>query len=182
MKHWLRSQMLSRKHCTLSKEEEVVVEGVKEVEEAIVEEENVAISAPRGGVAGAAPTPTTSKTAGRRIVITTNDHKVVTRKAETAMNAEKQDISREIVQSDEMGVEMEMEMEVEMEAAADSTAKAMEPVAEAEADSMVEVSEKILDQKVKDLVKETDTTDRSFLKMAPTIGNDLWGRPHSIRR
>jgi len=146
MKHWLRSQMLSRKHCTLHKEEEVVVNGVEEVEEAIVEKEDVAISAPRGGVAGAAPTPTTSKTVGRRIVITTNNHEVVIRKAETAMNAEKQNTSREIVQSDEMGVEMEME--VEMEAAADSTAKAMEPVAEVEVDSTVEASEKILDQEV----------------------------------
>jgi len=160
----------------------VVVEGVEKVEEAIVEEEDVAISTPRGGAAGSAPTPTTSKTVGRRIVITTNDHEVVIRKAETAMNAEKQDTSREIVQSDEIGVEMEMEVEAEMEVAADSTAKAMELVAEAEADSMGEAIEKILDQEVKDLVKETDTTDRSFLKMAPTIGNDLWGRPHSIRR
>ena len=142
----------------------------------------MAISAPRGGTAGAAPTPTTSKTVGRRIVITTNGHKVVIRKAETAMNAEKQDTSREIVQSDEMGVEIEMEMEAGMEVAVDSMAKAMEPVPEAEADSTVKVAKKILDQKVKDLVKEMDTMDRSFLKMVLTSGNDLRGRPHSIRR
>jgi len=155
---------------------------VEEDEEAIVEEEDVAISTLRGGAAGAAPTPTTSKTVGRRIVITTNNHEVLIRKAETVMNAEKQDKSREIVQSDEMGVEMKMEIEAETEAAADSMAKAMEPVTEAEVDSMVQVSEKILDLKVKDLVKEMDTMDRSFLKMAPTIGNDLRGRPHSVRR
>ena len=43
---------------------------------------------------------------------------------------------------------MEMEVEAEMEVAADSTAKAMEPVAEVEVDSTVEASEKILDQEV----------------------------------
>ena len=159
-----------------------MVEGVKKVKEAIVEEEDMAISAPRGGTVGTASTPTTSKTVGRRIVITTNSHEVVLRKAETAINAEKQDTLREIVQRDEMGVEMEMEMEAEMEVAVDSMAKAMEQVPEAEAYSTVEASEKILDQKVKNLVKETDTTDRSSLRIAPTIGNDLWGRPRSIRR
>jgi hypothetical protein len=145
MKHWPQSQMLSWKHCTRSKEEEVVVVGVEEDEETIVEEEVVAISALRGGAAGATPTPTTSKTVGRRIVTTTNGHEVVIRKVETAMNAEKQDTSREIVQSDEMGAETEMEMQTVMEVAADSTAKAME---------------KILDQEDMDPVKvEVDTTD-----------------------
>jgi hypothetical protein len=215
--------MLSRKPYTLNKVNEVVVEGVEEVEETIVEEEAVEVS--RGGAAGAAPTPIASKTVGRKIVTTTNGHEEAIRKAETAMNAGKQDTSREIVQSDETGTETatkmrtEMKFEVEMEAAVDSMAKDMEPVlvmeadstaktmeplvleaeaeadstvkakamepvleAEAEANSRVKVSEEILDQEVKDPVKEMDTTDRSFLKMAPTIRNDSWGLPPSIPR
>jgi hypothetical protein len=49
-------------------------------------------------------------------------------------------------------------------------------------DLTVKVNEEILDQEVKDLVKELDTTDRNFLKMAPTIRNDLQGQPPSIQR
>jgi len=91
------------------------------------------------------------------------------------MNVEMQDTSREIVLSDKMGAEavtvmaaeMEMEMVAETEAAADYMSKALEPVQETEADFAVKANEKILDQEVKDPVKETDTTDRSFLEMAP---------------
>jgi hypothetical protein len=208
MKHWPRSQMLSRKPYTLNKAKEVVVEGVEEDEEIIVEEEAAEVS--RGGAAGAAPIPIASKTAGRKIVTTTNGHEEVIRKAETAMNAEKQDTSREIVQNDEIGVEtatkmrtemnmaVETETVAEMETEVDSMAKdmepvlatevdsmakvkAMEPVPEVEADSRVKVEE-IMDPEVQDPVKETDTTDRSFLKMAPTIRNDSWDLPPSIRR
>jgi hypothetical protein len=88
MKLWPRSQMLSRKLCTLSKEEEAVVaEGVEEDVETIGEVEDA--EAPRGGAAGVAPTATTSRTVGRKTVTTTNGHEEVIRKAETAMNAEK---------------------------------------------------------------------------------------------
>jgi hypothetical protein len=79
------------------------------------------------------------------------------------MNAEKQDTSREIVQSDEIGVEMEME--VEMEAAVDSTAKAMEPVAKMEADSTAKSMEEILVREDTDPVKvEMDLRTEVFWK------------------
>jgi hypothetical protein len=200
--------MLSRKPYTLNKAKEVEVEGVEEDEETIVEEEAAEVS--RGGAAGAVPIPIASKTVGRKIVTTTNGHEEVIRKAETAMNAEKPDTSSEIVQNDEIEVETatklrtEMKMAVETETAVetemvadsmakdmepvlvtevDSTAKvkAMEPVLEVEVDFRVKVEE-IMDPEVKDPVKETDTTDKSFLKMAPTIRNDSWDLPPSIRR
>jgi hypothetical protein len=79
--------MLSQKPCTLSKEKEVVVEGVEEDEETIAEAEGAGVL--RGGAAGAALAATTSKTVGRKTVTTTNGHEEVIRKAETAMNAEK---------------------------------------------------------------------------------------------
>jgi hypothetical protein len=191
-----------------------MAEGVEADVETIEEEEDM--EAPHGGAAGEAPTVTTSTTVARKTVTTKNCYEEVIRKAETAMNAKKQDTSREIIQSDkigvemvtEMGVEMEMgaememevEMEVEMEAEVDTTATAMELVTdmktvdskvkamelvlemEVKPDSTVKASEEILDPEVKDSVKETDTTDRSCLEMAPTICNDSPGRPPSIRR
>jgi len=161
MKHWPRNQMLSQKLYTLSKEEEVVVTEVEEDEETtFADEEDKVTSGPKSGAAGAAPILTTLTIVGRRTA-TTNGREVVIGRAETAMNAEKQDTSRRIVQS------VEAEMEAEMVTEADST---------------VEASEKILDQEVKDPVKKTDTTDRSFLEMAQTIRNDSRGRPHSIQR
>jgi len=57
----------------------------------------------------------------------------------------------------------------------------MELVLEMEADTMVKASKEILDLEAKDSVKETDTTDRSCLEMAPTFHNDSRGRPPSIR-
>ena len=88
MKPWPRSRMLSQKLCTLSREEEVVAEGVEEDVETIGEE--VDAEALRGGAAGAAPTATTSTTAGGKIVTTTtNGREEVIKKAETAMNVEK---------------------------------------------------------------------------------------------
>jgi hypothetical protein len=102
--------MQCRNLCTLSKEEEVVAEGVEKDVETIGEEEDT--EALRGGAAGAAPTATTSTTVGRKTVtITTNGHEEVIKKAETAMNAEKQDTSTETVQSDEMGAETETEVD-----------------------------------------------------------------------
>jgi hypothetical protein len=116
----------------------VAVEGVEEDEETIfAEEEDVEISAPRGGAAGAAPTLTPSTTVGRKTVTTTNGHEAAIRIVKTAMNAEKLDTSGEIVQSDEMRAEMEtgveMEMQIQVEVAVDSMA--MEPVLEMETDS-----------------------------------------------
>jgi hypothetical protein len=88
MKPWLRSWLLCQKLCTLSREEEVVVEGVEEDVETIGEEEDAEIL--RSGAAGAAPTGTTLTTAGRKTVITTtNSREKVLKKAETAMNVEK---------------------------------------------------------------------------------------------
>ena len=52
--HWPKSQMLSRKPCTLSKEEEVAVEVVAGDEEGIAEAEEVVTGAPRCGAAGVA--------------------------------------------------------------------------------------------------------------------------------
>jgi len=78
--------MLSQKLCTLSKEEEVVAEGVEEDVEPFEEEEDV--EAPQGGAAGAAPAATTLTTVGRKTV-TTNGHEEVIKKAETATNVEK---------------------------------------------------------------------------------------------
>jgi hypothetical protein len=77
----------------------------------------------------------------------------VIKKAETAMNAEKQDTSRETVKRDEMEVEMEMgaerQMEVEMEAEVDTTATAMEPVPVSETvDPMVNAMEVVLEMEV----------------------------------
>jgi len=76
-----------------------------------------------------------------------------------------------------------MELVPEMETGADSTAKAMEPVPEMEADSTTKAKGEILDQEDTDSAKEEmDTTDRSYLEMAPTIRNDSRGGPPSIRR
>jgi glucose-6-phosphate dehydrogenase assembly protein OpcA len=71
----------------------------------------------------------------------------VIKKVETAMNAEKQDISREIVQSNKMGAEMEMEEEMEMEV--DSTATSMELVLETEVDSTAKAMELVLEMKAR---------------------------------
>jgi hypothetical protein len=60
--------MQSWKLCTLSKEEEVVAEGIEEDVETIREEEDM--EALRDGAAGAAPAATTSTTAGRKTVTT----------------------------------------------------------------------------------------------------------------
>ena len=164
--------------------------------------------------------------------VTTNGQEEEIKKAEPATNAVKQDISREIVQSDEMEVEMEteadstaMEPVPEMETDSTAKAKAIEPVTETEADPTAKVMEpdsetevdstakgmdldletevdstamelvlvmeadttvktrgEILDLEAKDSVKETDTTDRSCLEMAPTIRNDSRGQPPSIWR
>jgi hypothetical protein len=111
-----------------------------------------------------------------------------------------------------MGAEMEMETEVEMETVEDSTAvepvlemgtdstakvksvklvtetevdamgTAIEPNLKMEVDTTVQASKEILDLEANDSVKETDTTDRSCLEMAPTIRNDSQDRPPSIRR
>jgi hypothetical protein len=76
----------------------------------------------------------------------------VIKKAETAMNAEKQDFSREIVQSNEMGAEMEMEEEMEMEV--DSTATVLEPVPEMETvDSTATAMEPVLETEVDSTTK-----------------------------
>jgi hypothetical protein len=76
---------------------------------------------------------------------------------------------------------MVMEPVLEMEADSTDKAKVMESVLEMEADSTVKASEEILDQEVKDPVKQRDTIDGSCVAMAPTIRNDSRGRLPSIR-
>jgi len=116
----------------------LVMEVEEDEETTFADEADKVTSGPKSGAAGAAPILTTLTIVGRRTA-TTNGREVVIGRAETAMNAEKQDTSRRIVQS------VKAEMEAEMVTEVDSTVKAMELVQEVESDSTVEASEKILD-------------------------------------
>jgi hypothetical protein len=99
----------------------------------------------RGGRGGRGDPP-------RWCITTTNGYEEVIKKAETAMNAEKQDISREIVQSNKIGAEMEMEEEMEMEV--DSTATVLKPVPEMETvDSTATAMELVLETAVDSTAK-----------------------------
>jgi len=147
MKCWPRNQMLSWKPYTLSEEEEVVAGEVEEDEETtFVDEEGKVTSGPKSGAAGAAgaaPILITSTIVGRRTAIT-NGLEVVIKRAGSAMNAEKQDTSRRIVQS----------VEAEMVTPADLTpVKAMEPVPEVEVDSTVKAIEPVPEVEVDSTVK-----------------------------
>jgi len=156
--------MQSQKPYILSNVEEVVVWEVEEDEETtFADEEGKVTSGPKSGAAGAAPILITSTIVGRRTAIT-NGLEVVIKRAGAAMNAEKQDTSRRIVQSIKaemvatvglMVKAMEPVLDTELdftvkakepapEVEVDSTVKAMEPVPEVEVDSTVRRSRKLL--------------------------------------
>jgi hypothetical protein len=77
--------MLLQKRCTHSMENGVTVEDdvVEMVKEATEEDVTNAL---RNGVGGATPTPTTLKTAGRRMATATNEHGTVIRNLSVATN------------------------------------------------------------------------------------------------
>jgi hypothetical protein len=66
-------------------------EGVEEVEEVEEATEEDMISALRNGVAGAAPAPTVSRTAGRKIATVLNEYGIVISNFPTAINVENWD-------------------------------------------------------------------------------------------
>jgi len=122
----------------------VVAGEVEEDEETtFADAEGKVTSGPKSGAAGAAPILITSTIVGRRTAIT-NGLEVVIKRAGSAMNAEKQDTPRRIVQS----------VEAEMVAPADLTpVKTMEPVPETEVDFTVKAMEPVLETEVDFTVK-----------------------------
>jgi hypothetical protein len=160
----MSDQMLFQKRYIRSTEDEAVVEveAVAEVVEATAED---AISARKNGVGGAAPIPTTLRTAGRRIATATNGHETVIKNLSVAINVENLDISEGTARSEERNgemdmdmVEMAMEMEMEMEMEMDTVEMAMGMETEMEMETAMEIEMDM--EVVVEMDKERASTDK----------------------
>jgi hypothetical protein len=162
----MSDQMLFQKRYIRSTEDEAVVEveAVAEVVEATAED---AISARKNGVGGAAPIPTTLRTAGRRIATATNGHETVIKNLSVAINVENLDISEGTARSEErngemdmdmveMAMEMKMEMEMEMDMDTVEMAMGMETEMEMETAMEIEMDMEV----VVEMDKERASTDK----------------------
>jgi hypothetical protein len=129
----MSDQMLLQKRYTRSTEDAVGVED-EVVEEVVEATEEDMINALRNGVGGATPTPTTLKTAGKRMATATNEHGTVISNLLVATNVANLGTYEGTVQREERNGAMETEMEMAM---AMAMAMAMEIEMDMEVDIMV---------------------------------------------